>query len=1192
MTKGRRKKFSKAHQSSQENTISESKGFDPRDRQINELIKANADFDNLLVNAEIGALYVDNDMRIRKITPIMAKNTELNLSDTGKLLSDVHFMNEYDSLFEDARQSILLNQLIEREIVKGGKTWLLRIRPYYLYHNVVSGVMMVLFDISKRLEAAKYEMRMLINSIPGCVCRFRYDDGLVLEYANERFFNFVKMTPEQFFLNYNNHYERMLMNSDWISLQKKIEDSLQSGKVLQAEYTVNYEGGQEEWCLMQAVILENDDKPILQCVITDITEVKRTYYQLEQEKEKLNVIVEMSIDTLFEYDIANDCMVFTKQVGGAEKQKIMVPDYTNHPLKKDIIYSEDRDVFINFCKELCEGRQHIKTEFRNKIEDGKYHWIEIEGQTIHDFEGKPVRVIGRANDIDERKQREEQLRKFSEMDSLTGLVNHQVILDKIAERVKKKEYMSSDWLIIIDIDNFKRINDTNGHLVGDAVLCMVADELKLFFKGSLLGRIGGDEFIIYSENLDRQKLEHRLQLLNSTIQGVYKDKDQNLVVSLSIGVMECNGTGREFPILFQWADYALYKVKRENKNNFFIVNPECVQYSPKIGYLNRETDEYVREERVIQNADELVLFSLELLDNVSDLESGLKMVSDRICSFYNIDDIVFVYNENDKIDIKYHWSRRLKKQYDLETQNPSMESWSYIWNHFDEKGTEILRGEQLRKMPEAHAISAFLVRPERMYGNHKCIAFVDKEIDRDWNEEKDGLYRMASILFNHLQLFYDNEREKNEIDYRINYDPVTGLPQYHKFIVMTEKYMRENRNKKYYFAYSDFSNFQYVNERYGYTEGDKILKAFGDHLKKQPGGICFTRVNSDYFVALFEGSDAEDVRARYQEATEYFCKEMNSIYDQSNMVMISGISEVTNHGEAPSWAIDRANIARKYNKDIAATVVSFYNQEIKQKSEVEKSISVNMAAALENGEYQAFLQPKVSLVSGKIVGAEALVRWLRADGTIIYPDSFIPIFEKNGFVTQVDFSVLNQVLLYLREAMDSGDDVVPISVNFSRRHNESDDFVDNVLQRLKDMNIPTNLIEAEITESVFMMDLSKLTGNLRSLKEGGIAISIDDFGSGYSSLNVLANVDVDIIKLDKKFLKYIGEDKKTPVFIKYLIKMIKCMGYQVLAEGVETKEQLKLLKNADCDMVQGYYYAKPMPIPAFRKYLKEFNQNT
>ena len=1189
MSKDREKFLKKAKLKNANNETSLK--VDPRDVQINELIKANADFDNLLVNAEIGALYVDSDMRIRKITPIMAKNTELNLSDTGSFLSDVHFMDEYDSLYEDAKLSLEKNQLIEREIVRSGRTWLLRIRPYYLYNNIVSGVIMVLFDITKRLENAKHELRMLTNSIPGCVCKFRYDNGLILEYANERLFDCIKMSAEQFYLKYDNHYERLLKESEWLSLKEKIDEGLQNGNVVQAEYAVDYEGREDEWRLMQAVVLENDDKPVLQCVLTDITEVKRTYFQLEQEKEKLNVIVEMSGDSLFEYDIANDRMVFTKQIGKPEKQRVVITNYTYNSFERNNIFKDDILVFSSFCKELREGKQHIKFEFRNKMEDDKYHWLEIEGQTIRDFDGKPVRVIGRANNIDERKQREEQLRKFSETDSLTGLINHHAILKKIEERILSKVYKNSDWLIIIDIDNFKTINDTNGHLVGDAVLCMVADELKLFFQENLVGRIGGDEFIIYAENVNRQQLEYCLILLNNTIQGIYKDKDQNLVVSLSIGVMECNGIYKDFSVLFQWADHALYRVKRKSKNSFYIVNAEFAKNAPKKGYLNRKKEEYVREESVIQNTDELVLFSLELLDNVSDVESGLKMVSDRICSFYDVDDIAYVYMENDKIYIKYHWSRKTKKQYNAELKYSSRDAWNYIWDHFDAKGTEILRKEQLEHMPETKASSIFFVRPERMYGSQECIAFVDRETDREWNEEKDGLCRMASILFNHLQLLYDSEREKNEIDFQINYDSVTGLPQYHKFIVMTEQYMRENRHKKYFFVYSDFSNFQYINELYGYTEGDKILRSFGEHLKEQPGGICFTRVNSDYFVALFEGDDAETVRAMYLASTENFCKEMNGIYDQCNMVIISGISEVRKYGETPSSAIDRANIARKYNKDVAVTVVSLYNQEIKEKNEAQNAIAANMASALENGEFRAWLQPKVSLTSGKIVGAEALVRWQKSDGSIIYPDNFIPIFEKNGFVTEVDFSVLNQVLRYLREAMDEGDDIVPISVNFSRRHNEKNDFVDKVLTSLKHMDIPANLIEIEITESVFMMDLTKLMGNLNCLKEGGIAISIDDFGSGYSSLNVLANVDADIIKLDKRFLKYTGEDTKTPVFIKYLIKMIKRMGYKVLAEGVETKEQLRMLKNAECDMVQGYYYAKPMPISAFRTYLKEFNQN-
>lgn len=415
------------------------------------------------------------------------------------------------------------------------------------------------------------------------------------------------------------------------------------------------------------------------------------------------------------------------------------------------------------------------------------------------------------------------------------------------------------------------------------------------------------------------------------------------------------------------------------------------------------------------------------------------------------------------------------------------------------------------------------------------------------------------------------------------------MPKYQRFIELAEQRMSVAPNGNYYFVYSDFANFQYLNEQYGYTEGDKILAEFADCISQMEEGIWFTRVTSDQFVGMLQGEDEEKVQEAYLTLTTAFCRKMNQKYEQCNLIVVSGLSKADT-GEAASYAIDRANVARKYGKDTANTVVTVYNRQIKEKSEIEKAIYANMAQALENKEFKAWLQPKVSLKTGKIVGAEALVRWQRPDGSMIYPDKFIPVFEKNGFISKIDFAVLEQVLCYLRAAMDAGEEVVPVSVNFSRRHNEEADFVYHVVERLKAYDIPPQYLEAELTESIFMLDFDTLTQNIRKLKENGISISIDDFGSGYSSLNVLANVEADIIKLDRFFLNYAEEDDKTMTFIKYLVKMMKHMGYKVLAEGVETEEQIQLLNSVECDMVQGFYYARPMPIEKFREYLKEFNK--
>ncbi len=1025
--------------------------------------------------------------------------------------------------------------------------------------------------------------------IPVGIGSFRYDGSLRLERANEGFFSLLKMTKEEFTQKYENCYDRLLCREVWFCLKEKIEECLESREMLQTEFEVCRKGCRKEWRQLQAAVLQDGDGLILQCMFTDISEIKRAYLKLEQEKEKLNVIAGMSGEMLFEYDIENDYMDYTSRKEEMPGDEYFTKDFVKNIKKLMDIFPEDSDSLKQFSEDLQTGKKHIYAEMKKRHKDATYHWVEIEGATLFDYCGRPFKVIGRIRNIDERKKKEEQFRLSMERDSLTGLYNHHTIVSKIKNRLREMEKGQTSWLIIIDVDNFKLINDTNGHLVGDAVLCMVADELQSSVRKGLLGRIGGDEFIAYVEDMSRVRLEELLFTLNSTIQDVFKDKEKDLKVSCSVGVAQCDGDSKEFDQLFQWADYALYKVKQADKNGYRIVKAKGKV--PESGYLTRdEEEEYIREEGLIQSEDEFVLFALELLENVSDIQSGLKMVSDRICSFFNIDDIVYISDENNILEKKYHWSRKKKRQTEKKFLPESKAAWSYIRTNFDKKGMAVIRKAEIRKMPGEQVESILFIRPDKGKKERGYIVFLDRYEDRSWEKEKEVLFRLAGIIYNKLWQQYDSEREKSKVEYQLNYDALTGLLQYPRFITLAEQYMKENEENSFYFVYSDFANFQYMNELYGYTEGDKILKAFAEQVQKLKTGVYFTRVTSDHFVGLLEGENEEEVRKAYLETTRKFCEKINRKYGQSNLVLVSGFSRAMDAMEMPSYAIDRANVARKYGKQTTSTVVVVYNQEIKEKNEAEKSISANRTAALKNGEFQAWLQPKISLHTGKVVGAEALVRWQKADGSMIYPDSFIPVFEKNGFITKVDFAVLDQVLSYLREALSAGEQVVPVSVNFSRRHNEAPDFVDQIFCRLQEKNIPSGYLEAEITESVFMLDLSTLTGNLKKLKQNGIAISIDDFGSGYSSLNVLANVEADVIKLDKKFLEYARRDSKAPVFVKYLIKMMKELGYKVIAEGVETKEQLDLLKNADCDMVQGYYYAKPMTIFAFREFLKEFNK--
>ena len=280
-------------------------------------------------------------------------------------------------------------------------------------------------------------------------------------------------------------------------------------------------------------------------------------------------------------------------------------------------------------------------------------------------------------------------------------------------------------------------------------------------------------------------------------------------------------------------------------------------------------------------------------------------------------------------------------------------------------------------------------------------------------------------------------------------------------------------------------------------------------------------------------------------------------------------------------------MARKRVKKDTTVQVEMYTPELKDEQQKQMEIVSHMEEALENHEFKVFLQPKMDMFTDKVIGAEALVRWFKPDGSMVSPGEFIPIFEENGFVTHLDFEMMRQVLDMQQKCLKEGKPIVKVSVNFSRKHQEDQSYLERLDELMSRYDVPADAIEIEITESVFMQDLAPLIESICQLKERGFSVSIDDFGAGYSSLNVLSKVKADIVKLDRQFLLDVEMEKDnfTSEFLQLLINMIKKLGFRVLAEGVETAEQVTLLKNAGCRFAQGFYYARPMPIEDFLQFL-------
>ncbi len=245
-----------------------------------------------------------------------------------------------------------------------------------------------------------------------------------------------------------------------------------------------------------------------------------------------------------------------------------------------------------------------------------------------------------------------------------------------------------------------------------------------------------------------------------------------------------------------------------------------------------------------------------------------------------------------------------------------------------------------------------------------------------------------------------------------------------------------------------------------------------------------------------------------------------------------------------------------------------------------------MQAAITQRQYLMYLQPKYSIEKNEITGAEALVRWRHPERGMIYPDQFIPILEENGFIRKVDYYIWEEACRFIRRCSDEGLPACPISVNVSRAHLQDDKCIRVLHDMIERNGISRQLLELEITETV---DNEQVSRKAYQLKEEGYRLLMDDFGSGYSSLNILLETPFDLIKLDKKFMENMMLSDKGRLILEQVVAMANKLGLELLAEGVETKEQVELLRSIGCDQVQGYYYAKPMPAEEFYTLLKEQN---
>lgn len=451
-----------------------------------------------------------------------------------------------------------------------------------------------------------------------------------------------------------------------------------------------------------------------------------------------------------------------------------------------------------------------------------------------------------------------------------------------------------------------------------------------------------------------------------------------------------------------------------------------------------------------------------------------------------------------------------------------------------------------------------------------------------------GVVRCHALI---ADITADREREAqvtaafDELKYITSHDSLTQLFNRGFFCIKTEQLIKDNPDCSYTIVLCDIKNFKIVNDLFGNEKGDEILIHIAKKVKLLAGDNgTYGRLGSDKFAICIPTSECSP--AKIVDDIDNWINSSEII--DYNVKTYLGLCDIDDRNVPIEIVCDRATMALKNAKLDYIKRYTYYDANMRQSIMDEEVILNEMEDALATDQFKLCYQPIFSISTGKPVSAEALVRWIHPTRGIIPPNKFIPVFENNKFITNLDKYVFEEACKFQRKRLDQGKKIIPISINFSRLDCYLPGICEDVLGLVKKYGLTTDMIKVEITESAYTEDKEQIVSVAEKLRSYGFSILMDDFGSGYSSLNILKDVKVDILKIDKTFVDDMADSDMGGAIVSSVVRMARLIGIDVIAEGVEQQNQIDFLRGIGCDIIQGYYYSKPLFEDEFSETLDKY----
>ena len=1181
-------------------------------------------------------------------------------------------------------------------------------------------------NAASETQKAKTDLEIFANTVPSGVSKHLLDNNLSLTWANNYFYDMCGYTAKTFKDKFGRNALSLVLGEDLSIVIEALADLTEDSNSKIVNFRVKCANDSIKW--VNAIFARAGEStegfPVVNLVMTDITNLKVAEMKAMLEEQKYLIISDISEELPYEYDLLTDTIKFAEKFNHIFEGDSTIVNPAENMLSCGLISADSKEAVEELFYLAKVGTEYHSTEFKLNTKNGGFQWYFSTFSTIYDEDENPIRVVGLLRNIHAQKIEQQKLLTKAETDLMTGLLNKATAESKMQSHLRELNGNTYNTLMLIDIDDFKNINDTYGHLKGDEVIISIAQTIQEF-KGDygIAGRLGGDEFCLFLSNiLDTQLANEKAVFIADKLRSLYPGDENCGKVTLSIGIAS---TRDQIPysVLLQNADTALYQAKLNGKNCFV-----CYKEDMERGQYKNDREAAKPDK---DSTDKIVSDLLATLfssnNTYSAIEKSLNMIGDR----FDIDKIsIFEYSFNTNfVDCTHQWCKDgISRDISRKKHTPSI-----VYEELNALGsdgiiyssdTSLIKLSASNMNPYAEGIKKLIQFAINL--SSKTIGYVcfySMNENTVWSSQDLATYKLIFKLlgeaicqkqnYNSLTLLRDDtanafdvvqspmfiidketyevvycndasrdyypqisinakcfrciggedspckdcilhrastgkkvkctkynkamdepvdfylspikwrtsgntyllsvathkqtkaERLKLELEQNINMekrieeasykDIVTGYANFEKFKIDAQDILNENPDTDYVMFYFNVKNFKFINETYGHEIGDSTLKAIADVLNKYLGeGEAFSRVIGDTFIMLIHYYDRESFMTTFSSIKNEIHDSCMLIQDRFSIDFLTGILIIddTMHSYSINRLTDRAMMAGKSINPSLGITYAFYDDEYHKMVLNEAQIENSMHGALENHEFCAYVQPKYDICTNELIGGELLVRWMSPSRGFLEPAAFIPSFEKNGFIYQIDCFMLEEACKSLRKYLDADIKVLPFSVNLSRVTLANSEFLSRVHEIVEKYYIPHHYIEFEITESIFSEDYSRMIEVLNKLKDLDFIINMDDFGTGYSSLTLLNDLPIDVLKLDHDFLsRSVANDENSICILKSIIDMAHALDIKVVSEGIETAEQLDMLKDINCEIGQGFLFAKPMHIDDYDKLIHDNNSD-